>query len=94
MVGRVLKQVSPLDPDKPRCIVPPTLPARSFRAQRTGDLREDLLVLLFRRAAVIISVVAMCATPALAKRVGAPASPEENVSRTQPHTPAAKLPSA
>lgn len=48
-------------------------------------------MLLFRRAAVIISVVAMCATPALAKRVGAPASPEENVSRTQPHTPAAEL---
>lgn len=48
-------------------------------------------MLLFRRAAVIISVVAMCATPALAKRVGAPASPDDNVSRTQPHSPVAEV---
>ena len=48
-------------------------------------------MLLFRRAAVIISVVAMCATPALAKRVGTPAPPEDNDSRTQPHSPAAEV---
>lgn len=48
-------------------------------------------MLLFRRAAVIISVVAMCATPALAKRLGTPAPPEDNVSRTQPHSPVAEV---
>ncbi|MBI5170937.1 MAG: hypothetical protein HZA61_15715 [Candidatus Eisenbacteria bacterium] len=48
-------------------------------------------MILFRRAAVILSVVAMCATPALARRVGTPGSTEDNVSRSQPHSPATEV---
>ncbi|MFN8589510.1 MAG: hypothetical protein U0704_17090 [Candidatus Eisenbacteria bacterium] len=58
---------------------------------RTGESSEDLLVLLFRRAAVVVSIVALCASPALARRTGSTPPPEENVSRSQPHSPAAPI---
>ncbi len=48
-------------------------------------------MILFRRAAVVLSLVALCATPALARRVGNPPASDENVSRTQPHSPATEV---
>lgn len=47
-------------------------------------------MILLRRAAVIVSLVALCASPALARRA-ATNNPEENATRSQPHTPATPI---
>lgn len=45
-------------------------------------------MILLRRAAVIVSLAALCASPALARRVGNTQSSEDNAARSQPHAPA------
>ncbi len=69
---------------------PSTFPAPLAAPARTGDLSEGKLVHLIRRVAVIACLAALCAAPAMARRLGTPPPPPDE-SLSQPHAPVAEV---